>query len=225
MRGWRTNSFGGGGDDGWVKVRLFSPTGDPSLGPERDFREIESPNGVCWCMTSPSHHQPENLDRSLWVDPSREPSGKPSGETLGGSSGKPSGDPRGSLGIDTTPLLPATSGPKMGDPHPPPHTGKGRKKGRKRGGYTHYFLNFSLGENPHTPPQLARRGRPAVGGKDKRGGARVWRAGRTKSIDLIETSSMELVSHSYLASLRSYNAPKFTPFPGVIRLYWWGKQG
>ena len=206
-------------------MRLFSPTGDPSLGPERDFREIESPNGVCWCMTSPSHHQPENLDRSLWVDPSREPSGKPSGETLGGSSGKPSGDPRGSLGIDTTPLLPATSGPKMGDPHPPPHTGKGRKKGRKRGGYTHYFLNFSLGENPHTPPQLARRGRPAVGGKDKRGGARVWRAGRTKSIDLIETSSMELVSHSYLASLRSYNAPKFTPFPGVIRLYWWGKQG
>ena len=223
-------------------MRLFSPTGDPSLGPERDFREIESPNGVWWCMTSPSHHQPENLDRSLWVDPSREPLGKPSGETLWGNPrgnprgnpwgnpwgnplGKPSGDPRGSLGIDTTPLLPATSGPKMGDPHPPPHTGKGRKKGRKRGGYTHYLLNFSLGENPHTPPQLARRGRPAVGGKDKRGGARVWRAGRTKSIDLIETSSMELVSHSYLASLRSYNAPKFTPFPGVIRLYWWGKQG
>lgn len=207
-------------------MRLFSPTGDPSLGPERDFREIESPNGVCWCMTSPSHHQPENLDRSLWVDPSRETLGETLwGNPLGKPSGKPSGDPRGSLGIDTTPLLPATSGPKMGDPHPPPHTGKGRKKGRKRGGFTHYFLNFSLGENPHTPPQLARRGRPAVGGKDKRGGARVWRAGRTKSIDLIETSSMELVSHSYLASLRSYNAPKFTPFPGVIRLYWWGKQG
>ena len=131
-----------------MKVRLFSPTGDPSLGPERDFREIESPNGVCWCMTSPSHHQPENLDRSLWVDPSRETLW---GNPLGKPSGKPSGDPRGSLGIDTTPLLPATSGPKMGDPHPPPHTGKGRKKGRKRGGYTHYLLNFSLGENPHTP--------------------------------------------------------------------------
>ena len=158
-------------------------------------------------------------------NPLGKPSGKPSGKSSGKPSGKPSGDPRGSLGIDTTPLLPATSGSKMGDPHPPPHTGKGRKKGRKRGGYTHYFLNFSLGENPQTPPQLARRGRPTVGGKDKRGGARVWRAGRTKSIDLIETSSMELLSHSYLASLRSYNAPKFTPFPGVIRLYWWGKQG
>ena len=164
------------------------------------------------------------------TSPAREPGQEPVGRSLSGTLwgnplGKPSGDPRGSLGIDTTPLLPATSGPKMGDPHPPPHTGKGRKKGRKRGGYTHYFLNFSLGENPHTPPQLARRGRPTVGGKDKRGGARVWRAGRTKSIDLIETSSMELLSHSYLASLRSYNAPKFTPFPGVIRLYWWGKQG
>ena len=173
-------------------------------------------------ITSPAREPgQEPVGRSLWGT-----LGETLGETLWGNPlGKPSGDPRGSLGIDTTPLLPATSGPKMGDPHPPPHTGKGRKKGRKRGGYTHYFLNFSLGENPQTPPQLARRGRPTVGGKDKRGGARVWRAGRTKSIDLIETSSMELLSHSYLASLRSYNAPKFTPFPGVIRLYWWGKQG
>ena len=113
---------------------------------------------------------------------------------------------------------------KGGSPPSSPH-GKGRKKGEEKGGKENLKSKISLGVNPQTPPQLGGRGRPAVGGKDKRGGARVWRAGRTKSIDLIETSSMELVSHSYLASLRSYNAPKFTPFPGVIRLYWWGKQG
>lgn len=217
MRGWRTNSFGGGGDDGWVKVRLFSPTGDPSLGPERDFREIESPNGVCWCMTSPSHHQPENLDRSLWVDPSREPLGKPSGETLGGSSRIPRDRHH------TTP--PSDLRPKNGGSPPSSPHGEREEKGEEKGGLHTLFPQFFSGGEPPHPPQLARRGRPAVGGKDKRGGARVWRAGRTKSIDLIETSSMELVSHSYLASLRSYNAPKFTPFPGVIRLYWWGKQG
>ena len=115
------------------------------------------------------------------TSPAREPGQEPVGRSLSGTLwgnplGKPSGDPRGSLGIDTTPLLPATSGPKMGDPHPPPHTGKGRKKGRKRGGYTHYFLNFSLGENPHTPPSTGTKG-PTCGRRkrQKGGGARLAR--------------------------------------------------
>lgn len=202
-------------------MRLFSPTGDPSLGPERDFREIESPNGVCWCMTSPSHHQPENLDRSLWVDPSREPLGKPlgkpSGETLGGSSRIPRDRHH------TTP--PSDLRPKNGGSPPSSPHGEREEKGEEKGGLHTLFPQFFSGGGPPHPPSTGTKGPTCGRRKRQKGGARVWRAGRTKSIDLIETSSMELVSHSYLASLRSYNAPKFTPFPGVIRLYWWGKQG
>ena len=154
---------------------------------------------------------------TLWGNPLGKPSGETLGETLGGSSRIPRDRHH------TTP--PSDLRPKNGGSPPSSPHGEREEKGEEKGGLHTLFPQFFSGGEPPHPPQLARRGRPAVGGKDKRGGARVWRAGRTKSIDLIETSSMELVSHSYLASLRSYNAPKFTPFPGVIRLYWWGKQG
>ena len=177
-------------------------------------------------MTSPSHHQPENLDRSLWVDPSREPSGetlwgnplgKPSGETLGGSSRIPRDRHH------TTP--PSDLRPKNGGSPPSSPHGEREEKGEEKGGLHTLFPQFFSGGEPPDPPSTGTKGPTYGRRKRQKGGARVWRAGRTKSIDLIETSSMELLSHSYLASLRSYNAPKFTPFPGVIRLYWWGKQG
>ena len=41
----------------------------------------------------------------------------------------------------------------MGDPHPPPHQGKGRKKGGEKRTLEAYKPQFfSLGENPQTPP-------------------------------------------------------------------------
>ena len=177
-------------------------------------------------ITSPAREPgQEPVGRSLsgnpWGNPLGKPSGKPSGETLGETLGGSSRIPRDRH--HTTP--PSDLRPKNGGSPPSSPHGEREEKGEEKGGLHTLYPQFFSGGEPPDPPQLARRGRPTVGGKDKRGGARVWRAGRTKSIDLIETSSMELVSHSYLASLRSYNAPKFTPFPGVIRLYWWGKQG
>lgn len=77
---------------------------------------------------------------------------------------------------------------KWGIPHLLPTWEKGGKRGKERGFLDTRNTKISLGEDPQTPPQLTRRGRPTVGGKDKRGGARGWRAGRTKSIDLKETN-------------------------------------
>lgn len=149
-------------------MRLFSPTGDPSLGPERDFREIESPNGVCWCMTSPSHHQPENLDRSLWVDPSRETLGETLGVTLGGSSRIPRDRHH------TTP--PSDLRPKNGGSPPSSPHGEREEKGEEKGGlHTLYPQFFSGGEPPH-PPSTGTKG-PTCGRRkrQKGGGARLAR--------------------------------------------------
>ena len=170
-------------------MRLFSPTGDPSLGPERDFREIESPNGVCWCMTSSSHHQPENLDRSLWVDPSREtlgetlwgnPLGKPSGETLWETLwGNPRGNPRGIL-EDPSGSTPHHSSQrpqaqKWGIPTLLPTRGKGGKRGGK-GGVTHTISSIFLWGRTPRPPSTGTKG-PTYGRRkrQKGGGARLAR--------------------------------------------------
>ena len=163
-----------------------------------------------------------SLSGTLWGNPL----GKPSGETLWGN---PRGNPRGIL-EDPSGSTPHHSSQrpqaqKWGIPTLLPTRGKGGKRGGK-GGVTHTISSIFLwGRTPRPPLNWHEGADLRSAEKTKGGGARVWRAGRTKSIDLIETSSMELLSHSYLASLRSYNAPKFTPFPGVIRLYWWGKQG
>ena len=52
-----------------------------------------------------------------------------------------------------SPTYPSNPDPKVGDPHPPPHPGKGRKKGGKKRTFEAYKPQiFSLGENPQTPP-------------------------------------------------------------------------
>ena len=128
-------------------------------------------------MTSPSHHQPENLDRSLWVDPSREPSGetlwgnplgKPSGETLGGSSRIPRDRHH------TTP--PSDLRPKNGGSPPSSPHGEREEKGEEKGGLHTLFPQFFSGGEPPDPPSTGTKG-PTYGRRkrQKGGGARLAR--------------------------------------------------
>ena len=103
--------------------------------------------------------------------------------------GSPAGPPTGASPelshIHHSPTYPSYTDPKVGDPHPPPHRGKGRKKGGKRGLWKLTNLNFSLwGRTPRPPHSTGTRKK-----KTRKAGARVMLTGRTKSIDLIETSS------------------------------------
>ena len=104
----------------------------------------------------------------------------------------PAGPPAGSPPITShthhSPTYPSYTDPKVGDPHPPPHPGKGRKKGGKRGLWKLTNLNFSLwGRTPRPPHSTGTRKK-----KTRKAGARVMLTSRTKSIDLNETSSTAL---------------------------------
>ena len=71
--------------------------------------------------------------------------------------GSPAGPPTGASPelshIHHSPTYPSNPDPKVGDPHPPPHQGKGRKKGGEKRTLEAYKPQFfSLGENPQTPP-------------------------------------------------------------------------
>ena len=92
--------------------------------------------------------------------------------------------------LHTLPLhtLPNQHRPKNGGSPPPPHQGKGRKKRGKRGLFKLINLNFSLwGRTPRPPHSTGTRKK-----KTRKAGARVNLTGRTKSIDLDETSSLAL---------------------------------
>ena len=81
-----------------------------------------------------------------------------------------------------------TQAQKWGIPTLLPTGGKGGKKGGKRALYKHTILNFSLwGRTPRPPHSTGTRKK-----KTRKAGARVMLTGRTKSIDLIETSSTAL---------------------------------
>ena len=78
------------------------------------------------------HHTPAREDLR------QKPVVPPHGEPLMGnpSWGSPHGDIHHRILLLRTLLL-STSDPKMGDPPPPSHMGKGRKKGRGKGGSRH----------------------------------------------------------------------------------------
>ena len=119
-------------------------------------------------MTSPSHHQPENLDRSLWVDPSREPLW-----------GNPRGNPRGIL-EDPSGSTPHHSSQrpqaqKWGIPTLLPTRGKGGKRGGK-GGVTHTISSIFLwGRTPRPPLNWHEGADLRSAEKTKGGGARLAR--------------------------------------------------
>ena len=166
MRWWRTNSFGGGRDDGWMKVTTVTDWTSLSRAGKGLQGDETSPNGaspreeptkwsevVRWCVVrcvvrelmdwgDPQHPTLPFLTTAWVLIPSR--------ENQGDTHGTPMGYPP--IHPTTPPLLPLT-GPKTGDPQLPNHPHKGRKKGRKRGGKREYKSKFSLGENPQTPPQ------------------------------------------------------------------------
>lgn len=106
--------------------------------------------------------------------------------------GFPAGTPSETLQplSNTLPLhTPSTEPrPKSGGSPPSSPPGKGRKKGGKRGLWKLTNLNFSLwGRTPRPPHSTGTRKK-----KTRKAGARVMLTGRTKSIDLIETSSIAL---------------------------------
>ena len=127
---------------------------------------------VWWCMTSPSHHQPENLDRSLWVDPSREPLGKPSGETLGGNPRGILEDPSGSTPHHSSQRPQAQ---KWGIPTLLPTRGKGGKRGGK-GGVTHTISSIFLWGRTPTPPLNWHEGADLRSAEKTKGGGRAFGA-------------------------------------------------
>ena len=67
--------------------------------------------------------------------------------------------------------------PKNGGSPPPPHQGKGRKRRGKRGFLQPIILNFSLGENPQTPPHSTNVAKKR---QERRGRALCSRAGQNR---------------------------------------------
>ena len=111
----------------------------------------------------------------------------PVGPPVGPPAGPPAGHHTLSNTLHSIPY-PANTGPKMGDPHLLPTRGKGGK----RGGKGHFLIILSpiflSGGEPPDPPLLLGRARE----KTRKTRARVMLTGRTKSIDLDETSSTTL---------------------------------
>lgn len=172
MRWWRTNSFGGGEKDGEWNGSLFlgrkGLEGMVVCGREErrgERREEKEEEKEIYFLSILILQTPSAPLRGL----------------------HPAGiHPAGIHSPHHT--LPSQHRPKNGGSPPPPHQGKGRKK---RGKTTLYYLinlHFSLwGRTPRPPHSTGTRKK-----KTRKAGARVNLTGRTKSIDLKETSSMAL---------------------------------
>ena len=183
MRWWRTNSFGGGEKDGEC-------SGDPFLGPKglqgygwgsvcgvwereggerkgRERRRGEKERSIYSSSTPPSPQ----------LRPPIRPSGSPSGDTSGHHT------PHYTL-PSSYPTYP-TQAQKWGIPTSSPPGEREEKEGEK-GVLATYNPQFFSGGEPPDPPSLNERSKE----KTRKTRARVMFAGRTKSIDLLKTSSM-----------------------------------
>lgn len=136
---WRSLSWAGKGLQGDVNLRkvglvvwlcvVVVVSYDIITSPLQRSTARANPKGTAQALSSPHTSQ---------RGPEAEACGTPSWEPLTGnpSRGSPHGDIHHRILLLRTLLL-STSDPKMGDPPPPSHMGKGRKKGRGKGGSRH----------------------------------------------------------------------------------------